>query len=314
MKSLDSLLDEYLRVRRDLGYDLAFSERVLRKFTAFADATGASHVSVELFLQWKAHYGSANNATWSGRLGMVRGFAHWLQGTDPDHQVPPSGLVSGKHRRSRPYIFSNDQIARIIVEAEHLTSDYGLRGKTCATLLGLIAVTGLRISEAIGLDDGDVDIDNAVVKVCLGKNRRSRFVPIKASTALRLAAYQRECARLLGPTPAPFFRLEGGQRPSDCAIRYNFAQVCQRIGLREPQAFHKHGQGPRIHDLRHSFAVHTIIDWYRQGLDADREMAKLSTYLGHSSPEFTYWYMEAVPELLQLAADRAARLLPGDRS
>lgn len=307
MKTLDSCLDDYLRVRRSFGYDLAFTERVLRRFTGFAGAVGASHVSVELFLRWKVEYGSANDATWSRRLGMVRDFARWLQGHDPGHEVPPRGLISGKYHRSRPYIYSQDQIAGIIAEAWRLTSSYGLRGWTCSTLFGLIAVTGLRVSEAIGLDDRDLDLGDAVLIVRRGKNRKSRFVPIKACTATRLAAYRRECERLLGPTPAPFFRLESGRRPSDCAARYNFALVCQRIGLRAPQAFNRHGKGPRIHDLRHSFAVHTIMDWYRQGLNADREMAKLSTYLGHSDPEFTYWYMEAVPELLQLAADRAAR-------
>ncbi|NOX96276.1 MAG: tyrosine-type recombinase/integrase [Alphaproteobacteria bacterium] len=314
MKTLDSHFDDYLRTRRILGYDLAFTERVLRKFTAFADDSGADRITGDLFLQWKTNYGSANNNTWSTRLGMVRGFAGWLQGIDPRHEVPPAGLIVGKLVRARPYIYAPDQIAEIVAEAERLTSDYGLRGKTCSTLFGLIAVTGLRVSEAVGLNDGDVDLEDAVVTVHRGKNGRSRFVPIKACTLERLAAYRMECERLLGQTPASFFRLEGGQRPSDCTIRYNFACVCQRIGLRDRQAYNRHGRGPRIHDLRHTFAVRTIIDWYRNGLDADRQMAKLSTYLGHSSPEHTYWYIEAVPELMRLAADRAPRSSFGGRT
>jgi integrase/recombinase XerD len=314
MRTMDSRLDDYLRARRRFGYDLSFTERVLRRFTEFADAAGAGHVSTDLFLLWKAEYGSASNATWSGRLAMVRGFTYWLQGNDAGHEVPPAGLVSGKHRRSRPYIYSQRQIVDIIAEAARLTSSYGLRGWTCSTLLGLIAVTGLRINEAIGLDECDVDLENAVLTVRHSKSGRSRLAPIKACTVERLAAYRRECERLLGPSSSPFFRLESGRRPSDCAVRYNFARICQRIGLREPQDFNRHGTGPRVHDLRHTFAVHTIMDWYRQGLDVDREMAKLSTYLGHSDPEFTYWYLEATPELLQLAADRAARSSLGGRS
>jgi integrase len=287
MKTMDSLLDNYLRMRRRLGYDLAFTERVLRRFAEFADATGAAHIDTDLFLRWKAHYGSADNATWAGRLTMVRGFARWLHGTDPRHEVPPAGLVAGKLRRTRPYIYDNGQIADIVAEATRLPSPYGLRGRTYATLFGLIAVTGLRIGEA---------------------------VPVTACTRDKLGAYREECVRLLGLTPRSFFRLEGGRPPSDCAARYTFAKVCQRIGLRDPQRFHRHGRGPRIHDLRHTFAVQTIIDGYRRGLDVDLEMARLSIYLGHASPESTYWYMEAVPELLHLAAERAADSIPGGRS
>ena len=309
MTSLSSHLDSYLAVRRSLGYDLFFLERVLRRFTSFADAQGAGVVTVNLFLQWKEHFGSANNNTWSYRFGMVRGFATWLQGIDPSNEVPPAGLVTGKYRRTRPYIYSAEQIAEIVTEAAKLPSSYGLRGLTCSTLFGLLAVTGLRVSEAIGLDEKDVDLDDAVITVRLGKNGKSRFVPISECTVDRLRTYRAERNRILGVSPSPFFLFERGQRPDDCAIRYNFAKVSQIIGLRTQQRFYKHGQGPRIHDLRHTFAVSTIIDWYRKGLDSDREMIKLSTYLGHMKPEYTYWYIEAVPELLQLASERAERFI-----
>jgi len=309
MISLSTHLDNYIAVRRSLGYDLAFSERVLRRFAEFSDAQGADVVTVNLFLQWKEHYGSANNHTWYNRLSMVRGFATWLQSFDPNNEVPPADLVSGKYCRTRPYIYTDEQIAEIVTEAAKLPSSYGLRGWTCSTLFGLIAVTGLRVSEAIGLDEKDVDLEEAVITVRLGKNRRSRFIPISECTADRLCAYRAERNRLLGASPLPFFLFEKGQRPDDCAIRYNFAKVSQIIGLRNQQSFYKHGRGPRIHDLRHTFAVSTIIDWYRKGLDADREMIKLSTYLGHLKPEYTYWYIEAVPELLQLASERAVRFI-----
>jgi integrase len=172
-------------------------------------------------------------------------------------------------------------------------------------LFGLIAVTGMRVSEAIGLDDKDVDLVEAVVTVRRGKNGRSRFVPVSSCTADHLGSYRAERNRILGSSPSPFFLFERGQRPNDFSVRYNFAQVSQAIGLRNRQDYYKHGRGPRIHDLRHTFAVSTIIDWYKKGLDPDREMIKLSTYLGHVKPEYTYWYIEAVPELLQLASKRA---------
>ncbi len=309
MTPLTARLKQYIAVRRSLGYDLSFPERVLRRFTEFADSERADHVTVELFLRWKGLYGSANSYTWSRRLSMVRVFASWLHGFDPRTEVPPRGLISNKPRRSRPYIYTEDRIAEIVTEAGRLPSSYGLRGWTCSTLFGLIAVTGLRVSEAIGLDEKDVDLNEAVLAIRRSKNGKSRFVPLSASAAERMKAYRAERNRILGRGRAAFFLLDNGERPSDCCARYNFAVACQRIGLRERQAFNKHGRGPRIHDLRHTFAVRTIMDWYRRGLDPDREMLKLSTYLGHTHPDHTYWYIEAIPELLQLACERAERNL-----
>ena len=305
MISLTSRLEHYIAFRRSLGSELLFMERVLHRFTSFADAQSASHITVDLFLQWKENYGAANNNTWSHRLGMVRLFATWLQSIDPLNEVPPVGLISGKFHRSRPYIYTDEEIEKIVSAAIRLPSSYGLRGYTCSTMFGLIAVTGLRISEAIWLDENDVNLEEAVITVRLGKNGKSRFVPISASTAEHLAVYRAERNRILGNSQSAFFLFEEGQRPSDCGIRYNFARVCQIIGLRSRQEFYKHGRGPRIHDLRHTFVVRTIMDWYLKGLNPDHEMIKLSTYLGHDKPEYTYWYIEAIPELLQLASNRA---------
>ena len=309
MTTLTERLDEYIMVRRSLGYDLSFAARVLRGFTRFADREGADHITVDLFLRWKRGFGSADNNTWSARLGMVRGFAGWLQGLDARSEVPPAGLIVGKLRRSRPYIYPETEVAKIVTGAAKLSSRYGMRGWTYATLFGLIAVTGLRINEALALDERDIDLEDDVITVRRGKNGTARFVPLAPSTIAKLRAYRAERNRLLGPTTGPFFLLDGGTRPTDCSARYNFALVSQQLGLRQSQPYCKHGRGPRIHDLRHTFAVRTIIGWYRKGLDADREMIKLSTYLGHVKPEATYWYIEAVPELLQLASKRAERTL-----
>ena len=181
MTPLTVRLKHYIAVRRSLGYDLSFAERVLRRFTEFADSERADHVTVDLFLRWKEHYGSANSYTWSRRLSMVRVFASWLQGFDPRTEVPPPGLISSKPRRPRPYIYTDDQIAEIVTEAGRLPSSYGLRGWTCSTLFGLIAVTGLRVNEAIGLDEKDVDLNEAVLTIRRGEERKSRFVPLSAS-------------------------------------------------------------------------------------------------------------------------------------
>jgi integrase/recombinase XerD len=225
---------------------------------------------------------------------------------DASHEVPPRGLVPSRYRRVRPYIYSYSEaeIAAIVKEAATLPSIYGMRGLTCSTLFGLIAVTGLRISEALGLDTADVDLEDGVLRIRHGKLGKERLLPLAGGVVERLRAYTRERDRLLGLTPEPFFVTCGGDRLGDCNARYNFALICQRIGLRAPQQYCRHGRGPRIHDLRHSFAARTIVGWYRTGKDPTREMIRLTTYLGHVSPDHTYWYIEAVPELLELASAR----------
>jgi integrase/recombinase XerD len=313
MSTLAQELDRYLTIRRSLGYDLSTAARVLRRFVTFAHGHKARHITTDLFLAWQAEFGKANQQTWSARLGMVCQFALWLSGMDRRNEVPPKALIPGRYRRTRPYIYSEQEIVRIMKEAERLPSPNGIRALTFATLFGLIAVTGLRVSEAIALDNSDVDLENGVLTVRRGKSGKARIVPISETTAERLIAYAAERDRLLGRTPKPFFVSDTGNRPDDCSARYNFATVCQRIGLRAPQKFNKHGRGPRIHDLRHTFAARAMVKWYRSGKDPEREMIKLSTYLGHTEPAHTYWYIEAVPELLALASERAARAISQER-
>lgn len=309
MSPLAKELERYLAIRRSLGFALGTSERVLRRFVAFADARRARHVTAELFLAWRAEFGHASQQTWSARLGMIRQFALWLSGIDPKNEVPSKGLIPGRYRRQRPYIYSDQQIAQIVMEASKLPSANGIRSLTYNVLFGLIAVTGLRVSEALSLNNDDIDWDAGVLTIRRGKSGKARLIPVSKSTLARLEVYAAKRDRLLGKGPKPFFVTDSGGRPNDCTTRYNFAVVCQRIGLRPAQRFNRHGRGPRIHDLRHTFAARTLVNWYRTGKDPDREMLKLSTYLGHSEPANTYWYIEAVPELLELAAKRADRVL-----
>lgn len=304
MSSLSGELDRYLTVRRSLGYDLGTAARVLRKFVAFAEQQSADHISTALFVQWQETFGHAGQQTWAARLGMVRLFAQWLNGLDPANEVPPLGLIPARYRRARPYIYSDEEIRSIVAAAAELPSTNGLRALSYSTLFGLIAVTGLRISEAIALDDGDVDFEAGALTIRRGKLGKARMVPVESSTLEHLTAYVRERDRLLGSKPKSFFVTDRGTRPDDCSARYNFAAVCQQTGLRTQQRYQRHGRGPRIHDLRHTFAARTMVSWYRSGKDPAKEMITLSTYLGHSNPAHTYWYIEAVPELLELAAQR----------
>lgn len=304
MSTLCKELDHYLTVRRSLGYSLKTAEQNLRKFISFAEQQDAEYLSTALFLRWQEAFGSANRQTWSRRLGMVRLFAQWLHCIDSKHEVPPQALIPTRYRRARPYIYSDEEIRRIVETAAELTSINGIRALTCSTLFGLIAVTGLRISEALSLDVADVDLEAGLITLRRGKLGKARLVPVSDSTTIRLGAYAKERDRLLGAPSKPFFVSDHGQRLTDCGARYNFAAVCQSIGLRPAQKFKKHGRGPRIHDLRHTFAVRTLVNWYRAGNDPAREMIKLTTYLGHTDPVHTYWYIEAVPELLDLASRR----------
>jgi integrase len=289
MSALSEELDRYLTIRRGLGYDLDTAERILRRFTAFAEQEGADLITTDLFLRWRDAFGRANRHTWSTRLRIVRLFGQWLHGIDPRNEVPPQALIPGRYRRARPYIYSDEEIRRIVDAAAELPSINGIRALTCSTLFGLIAVTGLRVSEALSLDSADVDLKTGVLTLRRGKLGKARLLPLSDSTTLRLAAYVGERDRLLGLTSEPFFVADRGERLTDCGARYNFAAVCQAIGLRPAEKFHRHGRGPRIHDLRHTFAVRTLVNWYRTGKDPTREMIKLTTYLGHANPAHTYW-------------------------
>jgi len=305
-------LERYLGLRRNLGYDLGTAERVLRRFIEFAEGERAEYITTALFLRWQETFGQARQQTWAARLGMIRLFAQWLNGLDPAHEVPPRGLIPGRTRRGTPYIYGEEEIAAIVTAAAELPSAYGLRGLTYSTLFGLIAATGLRISEALGLDASDVDLLDGVLHIRRGKLGKERLIPLAESVTAQLRGYIAERDRLLGHKPEPFFVDCDGKRLGDCTARYNFAQACQRIGLRDAQRYCRHGRGPRIHDLRHSFAARTIINWYRTGKDPAREMIKLTTYLGHTCPEHTYWYIEAVPELLELASQRVVASKNGE--
>ena len=312
MSPVTERVEQYLVQRESLGTGLSPSAvRVLRSFAAFATDAGARHVTTELFLDWKTGQpGAAGRQTWSYRLSHVRTFARWLQSLEPETEVPPQGLIPGGRKRPRPYIYTDKEIAEIVGGAARLWSPRGVRGPAYATLFGLLAVTGLRVGETLALDDADVDTSDATVHIRHAKNGRNRVLPIARCTADRLAEYRSLRDRVLHVLDTrAFFAGERGQRIRIAAAENNFAWVSQEIGLREPQPFGRRGTGPRLHDLRHTMAVRTLIDWYRSGADPDREMYKLSTWLGHASPTETYWYLEAVPELLDLATRRAERAI-----
>jgi integrase/recombinase XerD len=248
MSTLSQELDRYLIIRRSLGYKLSTDERILRKFISFAESENAKHINTGLFLRWQEVFGKAQKQTWAHRLGTVRVFAQWLNSMDSKHEVPPQSLIPSRVRRPHPYIYSEDDIRRIVEGAAELPSINGIRPLTCSTLFGLIAVTGLRVSEALSLDAADVDLDNGVITLQQGKLGKARLLPVSDCTKMRLIDYAKERDRLLAAPSQAFFVSDRGERLTDCGARYSFAMVCQAIGLRPSQKFNRHGRGPRIHD------------------------------------------------------------------
>ena len=306
MTSFTERLEQCLAERRLYGGSWASQARQVRPFAAFADSQGAERITTGLFLRWKREYGTAGRSTWTVRLAAVRVFATWMQGIDPRTEVQPLGLVPGSSTRARPCIFSDAEIRSIVAEAARLPSCSGLRGVTHPALFGLLAVTGMRIGEALALDGRDVDLDGGVVVVRHAKGGRSRAIPIAECTASRLRDCRAEMAAILGRMPDPWFcGSMAGNRMLHCTAHVNFAEVGRRLGLRPPLVKGSTVRGPRLHDLRHTFATRTLLDRFRQGLDVDAEMYRLSAIPGHSCPGGTYWYLEAVPELLALASERS---------
>jgi integrase/recombinase XerD len=305
MNKLREAAEQYLRLRRNLGCKLVETGRLLQNFLAFAEQEGASHVTTDLALRWAQQPSGVQPVTWALRLRVVRRFALWLSASDRRTEVPPAGLLPGRYVRKRPYIYSDAEIRDLVRTAGRLASASGLKGRTYATIFGLLAVTGLRVSEVLALDRDDVDLDEGILRIRRTKFSKSRLVAVDDSTRQVLAAYARERDRIVRrPTAAAFFLSEGGDRVTGWATRYNFAKVSREVGLRAPAGGRRHGRGPRLHDMRHRFAVCTLLRWYRAGLDVEREIPKLATYLGHVHVNDTYWYLEAVPELLELAARR----------
>jgi integrase/recombinase XerD len=306
MSGLERALDEYLALRRALGFELRRTEWALRRFVDFAEREGAHRVTTDLALRWATLPAHVQESERSVRLGTVRRFAEYLRTTDPRTEVPPVDLLPSKVRRPQPYIYSDDEILRLIRAARALPSPTGLRAWTYATLLGLLAVTGLRHSEALALDRGDVDLDAGVLTVRRGKCRKARLVPVHTTTCEQLERYARRRDRVhRTPRSDAFLVSERGLRLVQATVQHTFVVLSRQIGLRAPAR--SHGHGPRIHDLRHRLAVTTLMRWYQAGVVVDAKLPVLATYLGHTKVSDTYWYLSAVPELMHLAMARFDR-------
>lgn len=303
MTALEESLADYLQIRRRLGFEMPQDGRLLEGFVEFLDQAGASRITTELALAWARLPGDAHPHRWRQRLSVARGFARHRATIDPTSEVPSTDLLPGHRPRIAPYIYTDAEIAALMTAARQLRPR--LRGVRHATLIGLLAVTGMRPGEAIGLDRNDVDLNNAVVAIRTGKQKKQREVPLHATTvrALRDYARLRDASPPEPSTPA-FFVSARGRRMGREELNCTFTKLVCEVGL--------DGRGararPRPHDLRHAFAVNSLLGWYRAGENVDRRMPLLSTWLGHVDPASTYWYLEAVPELLELVSRRLEQL------
>jgi integrase len=309
MSALALHLTDYLTARKNLGHRVTEPGRILRALVRFAEQRGQEIVTADLFLRWREEFGRAGDKTWSMRLGEVRRFALWLQFYDPRHEVPPAGLVSARYQRKRPYIYNDREVKDIITASESIPSKRGIVSITAPMLFGLIAVTGMRVSEALSLDLGDVDLARRVIHIRYGKGSKERLIVVDETTSKLLERYMQRRLRLCPDERAALFVADDGRRLPYDRASIIFAKACMAAGIREyPHRRDSVGRGPRIHDLRHTFAVNTMIRAYRAGQDPSKDVLRLSTFLGHYSSSATYWYVEAVPELLRYAS----QMLPYD--
>ncbi len=296
MNTLRESTHDYLAMRRSLGFKLHDAGVGLEEFIAFMEQRHASHITTSLALKW-AQKPTLQPTEWARRLSFVRGFARYRSAIDPRTQVPPDGLLPYRPRRAQPYLYSSEEIRCLLQAALKLSSAVVLRPWTYYVLLGLLSVSGLRISEALNLTVADIDLNEGVLTIRGAKFGKSRLVPLHYSTQQVLADYLSRREQFLAGRSASYLFITGrGNRLDGGDVHRTFYALSRQIGLRGPTASH----GPRLHDFRHRFAVEILLQWYRKGEDVERRLPLLSTYLGHVHPSDTYWYLSLCPELMGL--------------
>ncbi|WP_230396314.1 tyrosine-type recombinase/integrase [Streptomyces blattellae] len=303
MNGIRDHAERYLAIRRGLGYKLKVEGRMLGQFVGFLDERGHSRLTVRAALEWAVLPDGADPAWWAARLTVIRGFARFLAAFDELVEIPPPGLLPRRAGRTTPpYLYSQAEIAALIHAARHLA--HPLRAATFESFIGLMAATGIRTGEAMGLDRADPDLDRGVLLVRGTKFGKSRLVPLHPTTVGQLADYQRRrdelCPR---PSTEAFFLSGAGTRLNHTNASKTFTRLLKAVDITAPP-----GAGtPRLYDLRHTFAVTTLVNWYAADADVAHRLPALSTYLGHVSPATTYWYLHACPQLMTAAAERLDR-------
>ena len=293
-------------MRRSVGYALRQEGHMLASFVEYLERRGATHVTIEAALGWASAPAHASPTWWAKRLAVVRGFAAYLKTVEEDTEVPPKGLLSSRASRTTPYLFTPEQITALMVAARALTCP--LRAATFEALIGLMAVTGLRTGEAMALDRADVDLAQGMLTIWRSKLGKSRQVPLHQTTTAALARYAALRDELWVRAATPSFLLSGGgTRLNHTNASTTFAGLLADAGIAAPPGRPR----PRLYDLRHSFAVTTLINWHAGDADVQARLPVLSTWMGHVKPSTTYWYLQAAPELLAVTTLRLEHYLEG---
>lgn len=297
------LVEEFIALRRGLGYRSPSQERALRAFGRHLDQSGhEGPIDLESSLDWATKTASPDPCNPARRLTTIRGFLRHLAAIDGATEVPASGLLGSTGHRKPPHVYTDAEISDLLQAAAELAPSGGLRPRCYVTLFGLIACTGLRISEALALRCGDVDLDQAVLTVRAGKRGRTRLVPLHPSAVPALADYATERRRHYGPPGkgAAFFRTDRSDQIDYNTAHHTFSMLRQQLGWTATGRT----RAPRIHDLRHRMVVQRIATWHVQSVDVDANIAVLATYLGHVEVRELYWYLSAVPELMTTVSAR----------
>ncbi len=295
-------VEAYLVHRRSLGYKLTIDETVLKGFARFADNMGdQSCLTMALTIGWARDSKRDNPFTWARRIEVLRGFSLFCLRLDPATEIPPSGLFGPAHRRLIPHIYTDVELIALLNATDNLLSQNGLRPATCRTIFGLLASSGLRISEATSLTRSDVDLDVGVLCIHEAKFLKSRWAPLHESATQSLKDYARLRDQII-PYPAcnRFFLSEEGRPVNRANILYALHTICRQLGWKPRGDYANH----RLHDFRHTFIVHSLLRFYQKGIDVDHAVLALSTYVGHARVSDTYWYFTGIPELMAIAAER----------
>jgi integrase len=312
---LTALVERYLTERRTLGFQLRSTAYSLRSLAEYVRRTRhRGPLTLEVMAEWARldTHASVDPRTWARRLKHLRSFARWRQQFEPATEVPDDTIFGRLPERQAPHIYSQEEVRQLLAAARELGPSPGLRGLVYETLFGLIASCGLRLSEALSLTLGDVDLRRGVLTIRRTKFAKSRQVPVHPSTVQALGQYRwvRDLSSASQDEEAPFFIGTRGQRSGQALHSRNvdrvFAALRRELGWPNRGTHH----APRIHDLRHTFVVRRILLWQRQGVDVDATMLALSTYVGHAMVTNTYWYLQAVPELMSVAAERFETCVP----
>ena len=304
-----SRVESYLAYRRRHGFDLSIAGTQLKSFARFADEIGtADHLPVALAVAWARASQRPGPLTCARRIEVLHGFARHCLRSDPATEIPPQGLFGAAHRRLVPHIYTEAELVALVAAADGLAPPHGLRPATCRCIFGLLAASGLRISEALALTRADVDLDAGVLWIREAKFHRQRLVPLHPSVTESLRVYARfRDEHRPRPTCDRFFLRDNGRAVNQSGIRYALQTLCQQLGWQPRGDYPQH----RLHDLRHTFIVRTTLRFYEQGIDVDRAVLALSTYVGHAKASDTYWYFTGIPELMAIAAEGFERFAQG---